>query len=123
MATPTFSSPSRPLMLSSAFCVRRNATPPPATMPSSTAARVATIAEARRLHRAHLQRAAQFVHDEGRERFAFHVLSNDEERPAGFRDFLEQREHILQARDFLLVNEDVRIFEYRFHVFRVGDEV
>src|SRR5207244_1042124 len=46
--------------------------------------RLTTIAEARRLHRAHLQRAAQFVHDQGSERFAFHILSNDEERPAGF---------------------------------------
>src|SRR5207248_2486574 len=29
ICTPTFSSPSRPLMLSSAFCARMNATPPP----------------------------------------------------------------------------------------------
>src|SRR5262249_31940995 len=39
--------------------------------------RLPTIAEARSFDRANLQRAAQFVHDQGRKRFAFHVLSND----------------------------------------------
>ena len=85
--------------------------------------RLATIAEARRFHRADLQRAAQFVHDQGRERFAFHVLGDDEERRAGFRDFLEQRKHVLQARDFFLVNEDVGVLENGFHRFRVRHEV
>ena len=85
--------------------------------------RLATIAEARGLDRADLQRAAELVHDQGRERFAFDVFRDDQERTAGFRHFLEQREHVLQARDFLLVNEDVRIFEHGFHRFRVGHEV
>src|SRR5207245_1010667 len=160
IATPTFSSGSRSLMLSSVFCVRRYATPPPGTMPSSTAARVAcnasstraffsfisvsvaaptlmtatppasfasrswsfadqtpagqygdvfqhrlaTIAEAGCFHRADLQCAAQFVHDQSCQCFAFHILRDDEERTAGFRNFLEQRKQVLQARDFLLVN-------------------
>ena len=85
--------------------------------------RLATIAEARGFDRANLQRAAQFVHDERRERFAFDVFSNDQQRPAGFRDFLEHREHVLQARDFLLVNEDVGVFENGFHRLRVGHEI
>ena len=42
---------------------------------------------------------------------------------AGFRDFLEQRKQVLQARDFLLVNEDVSVFENGFHRLRVGHEV
>ena len=85
--------------------------------------RLATIAEARGLHRRHLQRAAELVHDQGRERFAFHVFRDDQERTSSLRHFLEQREHVLQARDLLLVNEDVRIIEDRFHRFRVGHEV
>src|SRR5262249_41583843 len=85
--------------------------------------RLATIAEGRSFHRANLQSAAQFVYDQSRERFAFHVLSNDEERSAGFRDFLEQREQVLQTRDFFLVNENVRVFENGFHRLRVGHEV
>ena len=58
-----------------------------------------------------------------RERFAFHVLGDNEERLAGFRDFLEQRKQVLQARDFLFVNEDVSVFENGFHRLGVGDEV
>src|SRR5207249_3073024 len=85
--------------------------------------RLTTVAEAGRFHRADLQCATQFVYDQGRERFAFHVLRNDEERPASFRDFLEQRKQVLQARDFLLVNENVRIFEHGFHRLRVGHEI
>ena len=53
--------------------------------------RLAAIAEARGLDGRDLQRAAELVHDEGRERFAFDVFRDDEERLAGFRDFLEQR--------------------------------
>ena len=75
------------------------------------------------LDRCDLQRAAELVHDQSRERFAFHVFRDDEERATGFRDFLEQREHVLQARDFLLVNEDVRVLEDGFHRFRVRHEV
>src|SRR5204862_6349699 len=51
--------------------------------------RLTTIAEARSFYRAYLQRAAQFVHDQSRERFAFHVFRNDKERTTSFRDFLE----------------------------------
>src|SRR5205814_97710 len=50
--------------------------------------RLATIAEAGRLDRTDLQCPAQFVHDESGKRFAFHVLSNDEERTTSFRYFL-----------------------------------
>src|SRR4029077_4089763 len=48
ICTPIFSSPSRSFTLSSAFCARRNATPPPGTMPSSTAARGACNASSAR---------------------------------------------------------------------------
>src|SRR5206468_4279822 len=85
--------------------------------------RLATIAEAGRFHRTDLQCAAQFVHDQSRECFAFHILSNNEERTAGLGHFLEQRKQVLQARDFLLINEDVRTFEYGLHRLRVRDEV
>ena len=38
-------------------------------------------------------------------------------------DFLEQREQVLQAGDFLLVDEDVGVFEHGFHRLGVGHEV
>ena len=85
--------------------------------------RLATIAEARGLDRANLQGPAQLVHHQSGERFAFHIFRDDQERTTSLGYFLKQREHVLQARDFLLVNEDVRIFEHGLHRFRVGDEV
>src|SRR5476649_590444 len=41
------------------------------------------IAEARRLDGGNLEAAAQLVDDEGGKRFAFHVLSHDQQRLAG----------------------------------------
>src|SRR3546814_5423758 len=56
---------------------------------------LAAIAEARSLDRSDLQAAAQLVDDQGRQRFAFDVLSDDEERTArlnyGFEDRQEDR--------------------------------
>ena len=45
--------------------------------------RLATIAEARRLDGRALEDAAQLVDDERRERFAFDVLGDDQQRAAG----------------------------------------
>jgi hypothetical protein len=44
---------------------------------------LAAIAEARSLDGSDVQRATQLVDDEGRERFAFDILSDDEQRLAG----------------------------------------
>ena len=52
---------------------------------------LAAIAEARGLHGGDVERAAELVHHEGRERFAFDVFRDDEERLAGLGDLLEQR--------------------------------
>ena len=52
---------------------------------------LAAIAEARGLDGADLEGAAELVHDEGREGFAFDVFGDDEQRPAGLGDLLEQR--------------------------------
>ena len=43
---------------------------------------LAAIAEARSLHGAGIQRAAQLVHHEGRERFAFDFFRDDQQRLA-----------------------------------------
>ena len=59
---------------------------------------LAAIAEARRLHGRNLQRAAQLVDDQRRERFAFDVFRDDQQRLAalaicsssGSRSFIEQ---------------------------------
>src|SRR6202041_2801628 len=84
---------------------------------------LAAIAEARSLNGRDLQRATEFVDYEGRQRFAFDVLSDDEERLAALGGLLEQGEQVFHRADFLFVDQDVRIFLYGFHAFRIGDEV
>ncbi len=53
---------------------------------------LAAIAEARSLDGRDLQRATQLVDDQSGERFAFHVLGDDQQRLAALGDLLEQRE-------------------------------
>ena len=84
---------------------------------------LAAVAEARRLHGAGVQGSAQLVDHESGQRFAFHFLGDDQQRLAGARDLLEQRQQVLHVADFLLVDQDVRILEHGFHAVRVGDEV
>ena len=85
--------------------------------------RLAPIAEARSLDGRHLQPAAQLVDDQRRQRFAFHFLGDDQQRPARLHDGLEHGQHRLQVRQLLLVDEDVGVLELGDHLVGVGDEV
>ena len=85
--------------------------------------RLATIAEARRLDGGGLQDAADVVDDERRERFTVNVFSDDQKLLAGLRHLLEDRQHVANVADLLVVQQDVRIFENRDLLFRVVDEV
>src|SRR5260221_6832060 len=58
---------------------------------------LATVTEARRLHRCHHQATAQLVDDEGCKRLALDVISNDEQRLARLHHRFEQRQQFLQA--------------------------
>ena len=84
---------------------------------------LAAIAEARSLHGRNLQGAAQLVDHQGRQRFAFHVFRDDDQRTAALGDLLEQREQVLHRGDLLLVDQDVGILQNRFHALGIGDEV
>src|SRR5258708_2457785 len=84
---------------------------------------LATIAKARRFHGSNVERAAQLVHDQGRERFAFHVFSNDQQRLARLCDLLEQGQQVFHGADFLFVDKNVGIVQDGFHALRIGDEV
>src|SRR5437016_3085939 len=84
---------------------------------------LATVAEARRLDGGTVQRAAELVHDQGRQRLALDVLGDDEERLAGSGDLLQQREHVLHHADLLLVDENERILEHDLHALGVRHEV
>src|SRR5262249_38558517 len=85
--------------------------------------RLATIAEPGRLHGRDLEPAAQLVNDQRRQRLAFDILGNDEQRLARLYYRLEQRKQLLQAGELLLVDEDVRVLHLNAHLVGVGDEI
>src|SRR6185437_4930177 len=85
--------------------------------------RLAAVAEAGRLHRRDLEAAAQLVDDQGRQRLALDILGDDEERLARLHHRLEDGEHRLQARELLLVQQDVRALQLADHLLGIGDEV
>src|SRR5947209_7690623 len=142
MVTPNCSSPSS-VSFCSAIDARSSATPPPGTIPSSTAARVACSASstraffsfmpgpvaaphftvARRLHGAGVQSAAQLVDHERGQGLAFHFLRDHQQRLAGARNLLEKGKNVLHVADLLLVNEDVGILHHALHALGVGHEV
>ena len=71
---------------------------------------LAPIAEARRLDRRDLQTAAQFVDDQRRQRLAFDILGDDQQRPAALHHRLEHRQHRLQPGQLLL--EWIRMYGF-----------
>ena len=84
---------------------------------------LAAVAEARGLHRDALERAADLVDDERRQRLALDVLGDHDERPAGLGDLLEDREQVLHVADLLLVDEEIRDPRARLHALGIGHEV
>ena len=55
---------------------------------------LAAVTEAGSLHADHVQRAAQSVDNQGAQRFAFHIFSDDDQLLAGFHGGFQQRENI-----------------------------
>ena len=84
---------------------------------------LAPVAEARGLYGHSLQRATQLVDHQGGQRLAFNIFRHDQQRLAALGDVFEDREQVFHGRDFLFVDEDVSVFEHRFHALRIGDEV
>ena len=84
---------------------------------------LAAVAEARSLDGGALQRAAQLVHHQGRQRFALDVLGDDHQRLADLGDLLEQGKQVLHRADLLFVDQDAGVFEHGLHALGIGDEV
>src|SRR5215813_3589215 len=84
---------------------------------------LAAVAEAGGFDGGDLESAAKLVDDEGGERLALHVLGHDQQRLAGLDDRLEHREHCLQPRELLLVQQDEGVLELGHHLLGIGDEV
>ena len=79
---------------------------PPVRTAMSPQHGLAAIAEARRLDRADVQHAAQLVDDQGRQRLALDVLGDDQQRLGRLGDLLQQRQHVADVGDLLLVDQD-----------------
>ena len=84
---------------------------------------LAAVAEARRLDGDGLERAAELVDDDRRERLALDVLGNDQQRAAGLDDLLEQRQEVLDPAELLVGDQDVRVVEHGLHPLGVVDHV
>ena len=85
--------------------------------------RLAAVAEAGRLDRDDVERAADLVDDQGRQRLAVDVLGDDQQRLAGLDDLLQHRQDVGDGRDLALVDEDVGVLDDGLHALGVGDEV
>ena len=85
--------------------------------------RLAAIAESRRLDRRDLEAAAQLVDDQRCERLALDVFRDDDQRLRGLHDRFEQRQELLQARELLVVDQEVGVLHLDAHLVGVGDEV
>ena len=84
---------------------------------------LAAIPEAGGLDGGRLEGAANLVHHEGGQRFAFDVFRDDQEWLAALRDLFQQGKQVLQRRDLLLVDEDVGILQNGFHALGVRHEI
>ena len=85
--------------------------------------RLAAIAEAGGLDGGDLEGAAELVDDQGRQGFAFDVLGDDEQGLPSSAILLRTGTRSRARADFLLVDQDVGVFEDGFHACRIGDEM
>src|SRR5579863_1014436 len=85
--------------------------------------RLAAVAEAGGLDGCHLEPAAQAVDDERRQGLALDVFGDDQERLARLHHGFQHRQHCLQARELLLVQQHEDVLQLGGHLFAVGDEI
>src|SRR5471032_3132356 len=83
----------------------------------------ATVAEARRFDGAGFQDAADVVDHQGRQRFAFDVFGDDQQRTASFCDLFQYRQQVTDVGDFLVAQQDEWIVQDGDLLLLVVDEV
>ena len=84
---------------------------------------LATVAKARSLHSAHLERATQAVHYQRCQSLAVNVLGDDEHGTMSLYGTLQQRQQVLQARNLLVKDEDVGALHLACHFVGIGDKI
>ena len=85
--------------------------------------RLAAVAVAGGLDGAAPEGAAELVDHQRGQGLAVDVFGHQDQRLAGVDHGLQERHQLLDVRDLLLVDQDVGVFEHRFHLLRVGDEI
>ena len=85
--------------------------------------RLAAIAESRSLDGRDLQTTAQLVDDQRGKGLAFDVFSDDQQRLLRLNHLLQKRNHRLQRRELLLVQQDNNVFQFGGHLVGIGHEV
>src|SRR5690554_259216 len=82
-----------------------------------------TVTKARRLDGVDFNDATHVVHNQGCQRFAFDVFSDDLQRLARLGDSFQHRQQFADVGDFLVYQQDVRVIQFCRHVVLVVDEV
>src|SRR6204780_4745292 len=85
--------------------------------------RLATIAEARSLHRRDLEDAADVVHHQGRERFALDIFSDHQQRTTRLGDAFQHRQQLADIADLLVYQQYVRLLPLGGLIGLVVDEI
>ena len=83
----------------------------------------AAVAEARSFNGNGFQDAADVVHHQSRQGFAFYVFSDNQERTAGFCHLFQNRQQVADVADFFVEQQYKRIVQRGDLFFRVVDEV
>ena len=78
-----------------------------------------SVAKARSFHSNTVERAAQFVDNEGSESFAFNIFGDDEQFFALLYDLFKDRKEILTIRDFFVCDQDKGVIKDGFHFFGI----
>ncbi len=84
---------------------------------------LAAIAKTGGLDRADVQDASKLVDDKHGQRFALDIFGNDEQRLTGLGHLFQERQHVADVGQLLLMDEDQAVFQLRLHVLRIGNEV
>ncbi|GBR72421.1 hypothetical protein HP1_108 [Candidatus Termititenax spirochaetophilus] len=83
----------------------------------------AAVAETRSFHGSYIQCAAQFIQHQSCQRFTLDVLGDDQQRTSGLHSLFQDRQNVLDGRNFLIGDQDQRILQIGGHSVSVGDHI
>ncbi len=84
---------------------------------------LSSVTESRSFYSCDIKNASELIYNECCKRFAFNVLSNDEERFSVLRNAFKQRNKVFKACYLLIENKDKRIVHLNEHLLSVCNKV